>query len=93
MKKGIKLPEGCYCPKDTCEPLSQIISTEDGSFFTVCKRINYKPENDRESDDKYVVRFRNDEIDEFNHYDKRDLIDTASVLMQAVSIIENEECN
>ena len=93
LKRGIELPDGCFCHEDTCQPLSQLISSEGDSFLTVCRRINYKPTDERDADDKYRVRFKNDLIDDEQNYDKRDLIDTVMVLSRAISIIENEEQN
>lgn len=89
MKGGIILPNECLCD-EPCQPLSQIISSDGGSYITVCERLT-EGTTEREKNDKYIVRFKNDLIDDVQYYDKRDLIDTASVLMQAVSIIENKD--
>ena len=84
----IKLPEKCLRGMDRCMPLSQLQS-DCGRSFMCCGENDG---SDREYEqDKYTVCFKNDIIDERTHWDKRDITDTASVLIQALSIIENKE--
>jgi hypothetical protein len=88
----IILPEKCFCDEE-CIPLSQMVSTDGESYLTVCERLSFEDDDERTLNDKYIVRFKNDQIDDVQYYDKRDLIDTISVLAQAVSVIENMEIN
>ena len=89
QRRGISRPKSCFC-NEPCNPLSQIVASDGFSYLTVCERLeNDGTERDRQ--DKYVVRFKNDVIDDTQVYDKRDLIDTLSVFAQAVSIIQNME--
>lgn len=83
----IYLPKKCFCD-EPCQPLSQVISDNKKSYITVCRRRK-RGKTKRSKQDRYIVTFKNDVIDDVQYYDKRDLIDTATVLLEAVSIIEN----
>jgi hypothetical protein len=82
----IFLPKKCLnCRKD-CKPLAQLSSDCEKSFICV-------GENDGSTrtvkQDKYRMCWHNQETDELHDYDIRDLTDTASVICQALSIIQN----
>ena len=77
------------CRKD-CVPLSNIRSDEGVSF--IC--IGYNKIEDRKiKDDRFTFCWKNPAIDDRSHWDKRDLLDTMSVISQALSIDENIRCN
>ena len=74
------------CRKD-CVPLSNIISDEEPRSF-IC--VGYNNGKDRVvKGDRFTHCWKNEVTDERGHWDKRDLIDTVSVMSQALSIDEN----
>lgn len=87
---SIELPKKCPRKEKDCEPYALLMSTCKVSF-------NCVGENDGTtraiSQDKYRVCFKNETLDEMTDYDKRDIIETMSVLAQGLSIIENIETN
>ena len=86
----ITLPEKCFRGYDYCQPWSQIESTDKTSFMC-CGLLD---EDIREPpQDKFRYCFKNESLDEMHDNDKRDLIDTISVMSQALSIQENIEAN
>lgn len=76
------------CPRqrDDCTVLSNIIS-DDGSSF-ICVGYNQKEDRAVQSD-RFTHCWKNDVTDERGHWDRRDLIDTISVMSQALSTDEN----
>ena len=86
----IKLPEKCLRDYSNCNPLSQIESNDKGSF--VCMGEN-DGSNRVVPQDKFTLCWKNEAFDECSHWDKRDLTDTASVILQGLSVIENMEAN
>ena len=93
---AIYLPEkGAHYPDDkNLEIISQIFSDDlkDGkpiSYIEVYEK-KFDPNGSPVSNhDKWRVVWKNDETLEVHDYDKRDLIDTISILSQALSVIEN----
>lgn len=91
--EGISLP--CYCPRERgfwadCESLNSIISDGHESYICCGKRV--VPDDDPMPQDKYRVCFVNGEIDDMQHYDRRDIVQTAAVLMGAMAVIEEQDC-
>jgi len=84
----IYLPEKCLRGLKTCQPLAQISAENAASFF--CCGENDGTERHHEQD-KYTLCFKNGDIDQESHNDKRDLTHNASVLVQALSIIEEKD--
>lgn len=84
----IKLPEKCLRGLDSCEPYSQISADDDSSFFCC-------GENDGTTrivpQDKYTFCFKNDVYDDHGHFDKRDLVHQASVILGALAVIEEAD--
>ena len=82
----IKYPKKCPRKLTDCQPYAQIISDVKPISFFCCG------ENDGTGrvveQDKYTLCFKNDAIDELTHNDKRDLTHMASVIIQALAIIE-----
>jgi len=76
------------CRKD-CTPLANLAA--DGnqppdSF--VCVGLNH-PGSRTVSQDRFTLCWKNAAVDERGHWDKRDLLDTMSVIAQALSTDEN----
>jgi len=82
------LPEKCPRGFTDCVPYNQIVSDDNVSFF--CCGENDGTSRELEQD-KYTLCFKNNDVDELNHNDKRDLIHQASVILGALSIIEEAE--
>lgn len=81
----------CLRCRTDCVPLANLSSdTEQKSF--VCVGLN-KPHNRVIPQDRFSLCWKNKAVDEFSHWDKRDLIDTMSVIAQALSTDENIRVN
>ena len=84
------LPEKCLRGGSSCTPLAQIAAEGDVSFFCCgendgsCRPIDQ---------DKYTLCFKGQYRDDISYNDKRDLIHNAAVLMQALAIIEEDDCS
>lgn len=85
----IVLPDECLRGLD-CEPYAQIKSRCGESF--ICCGLN-SPEERTFPQDKFRVCWKNSEIDDMSDWDRRDLIDTISVMAQALSVDANIEVN
>ena len=83
---SICLPEKCLRGCSNCEPLAQIESDCGTSFICVGQNDGSTRTVDQ---DEFTLCWKNSEIDERSDWDKRDLIDTASVICQALSVIQN----
>lgn len=78
----IYLPDKCLRGRSDCEPLTQIES-DCGSSFICC---GHNDGSDRSiPQDRFTLCWKNEAIDTRDHWDEHDLIDTASVIMQALS--------
>lgn len=64
----------------------RFFSEGDASF--VCVGYN-RPENRTVAADRFTLCWQNAAVDERGHWDRRDLLDTLSVLAQALSTDEN----
>lgn len=82
----INLPEKCLRNLTDCQPLSQVQSCNGVSF--ICCGINDGTTR-KVLEDVHTVCWKNEDIDEISHWDRRDIIDTISVLSQALSVVEN----
>lgn len=79
------LPDKCIRGLNNCQPYAQIVGENKKSFFCCGENDG----SDRVIDqDKYTLCFKNDQIDDLTHNDKRDLTHQAAVLIQALSVIE-----
>ncbi len=85
-KMPLYTPETCLRDRDDCEPLSQIASDDDASFICMGRIDKHARELDQ---DCYRLCWKNDEVDEMGDWDARDLIDTASVILQGLSVEAN----
>ena len=87
---SIYLPVKCLRDREDCESYSQIESNCGKSFICVGK---HNGDMARLPQDIFTVCWKNEEIDEMSNWDQRDIIDTISVLSQALSAHENENNN
>lgn len=78
------------CRKD-CTPAANLSSDGEGKSF-VCVGWN-RPQDRSVPGDRFTLCWKNSVIDERGHWDKRDLLDTLSVIAQALSIDENISVN
>lgn len=67
-------------------PLQNVIATSGASF--VCVGYNH-PADRTVAQDRFCHCWKNAYVDEHGHWDRRDLIDTLSVMATALSIDEN----
>jgi len=85
----IRFPEKCLRGRTDCQPYAQIASDSGPLSFYCCG------ENDGTNrsieQDKYTVCFKGPHSDEISYNNKRDLTHSASVLIQALAIIEEAE--
>ena len=77
----------CFRCRNDCTPLANISSDESLSSF-ICVGYNRKEDRTVESD-RFTFCWKNKTIDERSHWDRRDLLDTSSVILQALSTDEN----
>jgi len=83
----IKIPYDCPRGRKDCISLAKIESP--GESFFCCGENNQKAPIVHE--DKYTSCFKGEFRDEIAHFDKRDLIHNAAVLIQAVAVIQKAE--
>lgn len=80
----------CYRCRTDCTPVANL--SADGESSTpasfVCIGFN-RPQDRTVAQDRFTLCWKNKAIDERGHWDKRDLIDTMSVIAQALSTDEN----
>lgn len=81
----ITLPEECLRERTNCDPYAQIAADDGSSFF--CCGV-HDGTLSPVLQDKYTVCFKGPHDDDVSLYDKRDLIHNASVLIQALAVIE-----
>lgn len=81
------------CPRclSTCTPAANVVSDEEGKSF-VCVGFNRKKDRTIPQD-RFTLCWKNEAVDEMGHWDKRDLLDTMSVIAQALSVDENIRVN
>jgi hypothetical protein len=86
----------CYRCRTDCTPVANLAADVPGlngmpaSF--VCVGWN-RPTSRIVPADRFTLCWKNDEVDEWGHWDKRDLLDTLSVIAQALSTDENVRVN
>lgn len=93
---AIYLPEKCLRGRCDCQPYAQIAADElddqDKSSSYIC--VGKNDGSDRQvAQDEYTLCWKNSFVDERTHWDKRDLTDTASVIVQSLSVIGNLEAS
>lgn len=81
----------CFRCRTDCTPLANLSSDEASGSF-VC--VGYNQVSDRVvKGDRFTLCWKNDAVDERGHWDRRDLLDTLSVIGQALSTDENIRVN
>lgn len=88
---GTITENACFRCRTDCTPLANISSDESAMSF-VCVGANH-PESRTVQQDRFTLCWKNNAVDERGHWDKRDLLDTMSVLAQALSTDENIAVN
>ena len=81
----------CFRCRHDCTPVANIAADEEAKSF-VCVGFN-KKEDRALPQDRFTLCWKNKAVDERGHWDKRDLLDTVSVIMQALSTDENIRVN
>lgn len=81
----------CLRCRTDCVPLANLSADGEGTSF-VCVGLNRK-ESRTVLQDRFTLCWKNNVIDERGHWDKRDLLDTMSVIAQALSTDENIRVN
>jgi hypothetical protein len=81
----------CLRGRDDCTPLSNLSSDDEECSF-IC--VGYNKIDSREViQDRFTLCWKNNIIDDRGHWDRRDLLDTQSVIAQALSTDENIRVN
>jgi hypothetical protein len=88
---AFELPEKCLRGRSNCEPLSQIASDDECSFF--CAGFNGGDMNTTLRQDVYTLCFKGDYDDDIKLFDKRDLVHQMAVIAEALAIIQQREEN
>ena len=82
----------CFRCRADCVPVANLAADEpaaDGSAASfVCVGFNRKEDRTVPAD-RFTLCWKNKAVDERGHWDKRDLLDTMSVIAQALSTDEN----
>lgn len=85
---GTLTEDRCLRCRSDCTPLANLASDDSDTPSFVC--VGYNRIEDREVvGDRFTLCWKNDAVDEMGHWDRRDLLDTLSVIGQALSIDEN----
>lgn len=85
---GTLTEERCLRCRNDCVPLANLASDDSDDPSFVC--VGYNRKEDREVvGDRFTLCWKNESVDEMGHWDRRDLLDTLSVIGQALSIDEN----
>lgn len=84
---GTTTENQCFRCRTDCTPLANLSADEELSSF-VCVGYNKKESRSIESD-RFTLCWKNKVIDERGNWDRRDLLDTSSVILQALSTDEN----
>jgi hypothetical protein len=77
----------CLRCRQDCTPLANITSDTESKSF-VCVGANL-PKTRSVPQDRFTLCWKNSVVDERGHWDKRDLLDTMSIIAQALSTDEN----
>jgi len=81
----------CLRCRTDCTPAANVAADGEGKSF-VCVGWN-RPQDRAIQSDRFTLCWKNDAVDERGHGDKRDLLDTMSVIAQALSTDENIRVN
>jgi hypothetical protein len=84
---GTTTENRCLRCRADCTPLANLTADDIAGSF-VCVGYN-RPETRAVPGDRFTLCWKNAVVDERGHWDRRDLLDTLSVMAQALSIDEN----
>lgn len=85
--------EKCYRCRNDCIALSNLSADgQDPPASFICVGLN-RVEDRVHLPDRFTLCWKNKAVDERGHWDKRDLLDTMSVIAQALSTDENIRVN
>lgn len=88
---GTVTENNCIRCRTDCTPAANVSADGEGKSF-VCVGWNL-PQDRTIPADRFTLCWKNDVVDERGHWDKRDLLDTMSVIAQALSTDENIRVN
>lgn len=89
-RKGKTMTQTTDCPRgfDTCAPLQNLLSNQDGPQSFIC--CGYNDGSKRSvAGDRFTLCWKNGAVDEIGHWDRRDILDTMAMMATALSIDEN----
>lgn len=93
---GTTTENACMRCRTDCTPLANLSADEPVEGLTpasfVCVGLN-APDSRTWPQDRFTLCWKNAAVDERGHWDKRDLLDTMSVIAQALSTDENIRMN
>lgn len=93
---GTQTEGQCWRCRADCTPISNISADAPGSngapVSFVCVGWN-RPQDRIVLADRFTLCWKNGAVDERGHWDRRDLLDTMSVIAQALSTDENVRVN
>lgn len=81
----------CMRCRTDCTPLANL-SSDDAAQSFICVGYN-RPQDRVVPSDRFTLCWKNNAVDERGHWDRRDLLDTLSVISQALSTDENIRVN
>lgn len=84
---GTMTENRCMRCRTDCTPLANLSSDGTAASF-ICVGYN-RPEDREVKSDRFTLCWKNSSVDERGHWDRRDLLDTLSVIGQALSTDEN----
>lgn len=88
---GTVTENNCLRCREDCTPAANVSADGEGNSF-VCVGWN-SPQDRSVASDRFTLCWKNNAVDERGHWDKRDLLDTMSVIAQALSTDENIRVN
>lgn len=88
---GLITENRCLRGRTDCTPLANLQSDEGEKSF-ICVGCNH-PKTREYKQDRFTLCWKNGVVDEEGHWDRRDLLDTMSVIAQAMSTDENIRVN
>ena len=86
-RMGTMTENRCLRCREDCTPLANLSADEQGSSF-ICVGYNRLAVRTVQQD-RFTLCWKNKAVDERGFWDRRDLLDTMSVIAQAVSTDEN----
>ena len=88
---GTTTENRCLRCREDCTPVANLFADQALKSF-ICVGYN-RPEDRAVPGDRFTLCWKNAAVDECGHWDRRDLLDTMSVIAQALSVDENLRVN